>query len=413
MGSENHSIDTRCDELWSLIRADIAIGRTKVKDHSALTIGLEVEFFLVSSCNELATLAESSAFISELASHRGWSLTSDLSHIELPVSAASRELGEGRYTKLKFEYPPHLLEVAFSYYHDLNRLYDEIRIVQDDLNFAANSIGLKVEIVPFGDPEKAINVPIATEKIAQLNRSRIDYSRNLGIFVEPEVAFFPSYMAGTQIHLGGLNWWDNESVISKLYYFESWFPLVGAFLSCSDPVNAVFLARKRARLYQTCFPEMKLVAFPNLDEWTLNNWLLALLDSPPISITKAINCQRSPYGRADDAKPMSLIYKTFRDLQYIRPRYFGTIEFRADPAIPDAANLACLGAWRLAQACIARSSSISANLSGFGEMRRIWEDNSSVPLVVPCENSALLIQRAIDALKSRSLGEEKLLRPLA
>lgn len=392
--------------LWSFMSAQLQHRRIQSLS-CGFTVGIEVEFFLENADGTLATLEVSEKFIRGTADLPNWHFgTTD----EKGLSFSSIEYGSGRYAKLKYEYAPHLLEIAFSFCNDLNILLNEMKAIWDDLYNIAHKQNVKISVSPFCDPDQAVRAPVFSKRTSALNDSRKEYLELLGRNLKLETYLFTSYMAGTQVHIGGLQWWINPQLIRNLYFIESLAPLIGSSLVAGGVDCGIQVIEKRTQLYVNCFPDMTLVAFPDLDDWTIDLWIDGLLNSPlvksDLGLPTAIAYNAIP---SSSRPPIGAVVPLLRDLQYIKPRSIGTVEFRSDPAIGDIQSLIGLASWRLAQAIMCQNIPTYLH-KPFKQLRSNWDTNRKIARVIPDSISAQYIDLAIEVLKARGLGEELFLR---
>lgn len=300
-----------------------------------LTIGVEIEFFLETASGGLPDYAQAAEFFQVLGSFPGWSRSVDAAHNELLVNAASRELPGKRYTKVKFEYPPHMLEIAFAFFDDLNALSEEIKQTMDGVMLAASRVGLVGRFTPFQDKVLKSKTPELTVKIRKLNLARRNYLESFGSKPAETLVMFPSYMAGSQIHVGGLQWWDDEQYIRDLYYMESCVPLYGASLTAGGDGDAAAIYGRRTQLYQQCFPHFRLTTFPSIPQWSMDNWVRELVASP-LGNGVPEEVLGRPYRDVVTSPVLTLeqAVHAFRDLQYVRPGCSGLWSFEPIPLCP-------------------------------------------------------------------------------
>lgn len=385
---------------------------SSIKTHSQnrqtvdVTVGVELEFFLLDQDMKPANLQTSQNFLKQVSLRPRWTQSTDSTHSNLDLSAISKENSSGRYTKLKYEYAPHMLEVAFSYFENINELYEEIKFVLDDLDQIAKACNYSLAMTPFLSPSETTSIQPESPKVRNLNQSREKYLISMGRNVTPEIALFPSYTAGTQVHIGGLNWWDNPSLLAHLYNFESICPLFGTNLGNSSIERSMQTLDKRVSLYNTCFPEMELNGFPALQEWTLDTWARALLNAPLGPASDHDFSGVSYFSIPNSNRPtVDVIFSSLRDLQFIRPRFLGTIEFRIEPSMDNAEKIAGLAAWRLGLALLAYQNRSEAPILEIA--RSNWEARRKNPQSHQDQASQALISSVQSILKMRGQDEYK------
>ena len=102
--------------LHDFILQEVSKRPSKDADPKNLTIGLEQEFFLLDLEGRPATHEASQKFLLALSHQPGW-------HIHERLNGAlgdmmwrcSIDTPDGRYTAVKYDHHPHLMEVAFAY----------------------------------------------------------------------------------------------------------------------------------------------------------------------------------------------------------------------------------------------------------------------------------------------------------
>lgn len=403
-----------CESPHSVLKKCIEVSTSNFKSMSKfpnqLTTGVEVEFFAFDNSGKPATIEHTQKFIKEIINIYGWSPSTDRSQADIETSSASRELSNGRYSKLKYEYPPHLMEVAFTFFPNLNDLYREIKTVWIDLQTAASIAGITLKFDPFISPDLVLDISNNSTKTDHLNASREIYLRNQNKPFSKSDLLFTAYTAGTQIQLGGLDWFNNPNLVHSLYDLESQNPLYGNTLAAGDIVVGQNNLHRRVEIYKKCFPNMSLVGFPDLSEWTIDTWVESLLRGPlgygaPKSLQGFSYLEISPENRP----PIAEVIAALRDQQFIKPRVLGTIEFRADPSLNSPEKLIALAAWRLGQAILAINSADST-LPDFRELGKKWQQNRTHCTESAAKSASIAVDRAIKALAARGKGEEVFLK---
>jgi hypothetical protein len=404
--SENAHLNLT-SKLWDCIINSIRNQNKQFINEIRPTIGVEIEFFVMDENGGAATLELSQNFLKKVLDLPSWHSSSDAAAGEFSINAVARELSGGRYSKLKYEYPPHLMEVAFAFFYNISDLFQELQIVFNDLRFAATEVGCILQFQPFLQPEKVVKIEPITKKIMQLNQSRLDFLHAAGIEPSQNIHLFPSFTASTQIHVGGIPWWIDESIVHRIYAIEASVPLFGPRLSCSKTDTPVELLAERTRLYEECFPGMKLVTFPRFEKWNFDTWLSGLLASPLASMTET-----SFSGKAyqeislSDRPEISKILSSLRDLQYVRPRFIGTIEFRVDGSINCPRKIAALAAWRLGQSILANEQNQRFHCD-FKNLRESWDIRRRTVTSLSDSKATQTIGDIIDVLRGRGFNEEK------
>ena len=370
------------------------VGLIPVKPDSELTVGVEHEMFL--NVGERPCSHDESQNLFKALTRTGWQVTS-IEDFGFGPDIASLTPAYDSHTYLKYEQHPYLIELAFDFRSNLFDLETLIIQVLTDLNVAARSIGLSISASPFCcvSPDHP-----ATRSEAALQKSLRAYRRELlekqGRPVDPTLDNFSAVIAATQVQVGGLEWWTDHRLINALYSYE--VPLLGAsYLCCALNEPAENAAARRWSGYAETLRGLPLVGFPNLDQWTNSSWIDALIRTPTIN--------RIAIERPED------FFVSVRDLQIIRPRVFGTLEFRGDPAQASVEGILAMAAIRLGCRIGARHGYY---LPGSFQAHRTnwWHHVSGESIVLPYADAAGLVERAISWLQARAKGEEKFLDPI-
>jgi len=336
-----------------------------------LSVGVEHEFFLFRSNNRLATWADSQRFFQEFG-NLGWLPCKSNENDD--IIELSRQTSSTKFTKVKYEYAPHLIEVAFTYFNELNELEELVASVWDQIMVASKRSGTIVVSKPFLSDDEISQIIDSPER-HEINYSRKMASKNFGIAVAEKMLKFPSYTASTQVHIGGLNWWKRPEILAELYELESELFLYSSLL-IAGPEEALEIYNRRLNLYRLVFPEFPLIGFPDLKEWNLELWLQELLKSPMLG---GSDCKTagSSIMLSRNTHNAESVFSLCRDLQYIRPRNIGTIEFRGDPAQNDVSSIMALAALRLGMAMEVEDSSTNIRNS-YQSTREAWINNNGI-----------------------------------
>ena len=375
-------------------------------DPNALTIGLEHEFFLVNAkTGAPATHEESQAFLKSLSKEENWQVRSqEKFNGAAMITRVSQEKGGNRFTALKYDHHPHLMEVALSYSNDLFGLKQDVHGFMNSAKQVSARLGLSIF--------KGSNLPISSENpkvisehptFQDLRSYRKKLFQKRG--ADPEHTNYAAIIAATQTHIGGTKWWDSESYVGSLYALE---PEILYFTSlfCRGEESARNFLQTRWAGYRSVFSGYPLVGFPKLPKWTFTSWCEALLKSPlygprnePWAGASLKELGDSPFQKWED------FFSSVRDLQIIRPRLFGTLEFRSDPAQPDADSIMAVAAMRLGLCAWALSCEKAPDFQASHDSW--WQKVQSGDLQ---PNEEILL-KAHHGLLSRNLGEEVFLLP--
>jgi hypothetical protein len=367
---------------------------------SALTVGVEHEFFLIAPGGEPVSHEQGQAFLCELAKDSDWYIREQEPGF---VQRVSLDDDQGRFTAVKYDHHPHLFEIAFAYENDLHRLNRQVEETLRAVTRAAEMVGAKVSnnanlSLSASDPRVVSDRP----EYQALRHYRSLLLRRRNQSVDPEFANYAAVIAATQTHIGGTSWWKSPELISRLYALEPALLAWTSALALEPGVSIEELLKFRWRGYDAVFQGHPLVGFPDLEGWTLDAWCEALLDSPlaggPSDPWAGLCMKSYPENPFEN---WSEFISAVRDLQIIRPKLFGTLEFRADPAQRGAREILAVAALRLGLT----HSQLSQDgpVPSIGEARRKWWD--AVRSGVVAQDPAPL-EQARRGLQARALGEE-------
>ncbi len=356
-----------------------------------LTVGVEQEFF-IESAGLPADLSQSPQFFEALRA-AGWTGPTagppEALELRPPYSPGS---------VIKYEHFPYLLEVAFDYFSNLHGLAAVVEQVFGDLERAGRACHIDVRHRPFCSV--SADHPLTLTPSAR-SRPLLAYRESLlrarGRTVPLELLNFSAVIAATQIHVGGIDWWSEPAIVERLYSFEPDLQSFAYRNWRSDDGQMGNPVCQRWQGYKALLGEYPLLGFPNLREWSKESWIAALLESPSLEIAVG--------------EPLTFL-KQVRDLQIIRPRLFGTLEFRADPAQDSPRSILVLAALRLA---IAIAAVNGERVSGTMQQHRArwWraaDDRSSA--LQDVDGLRSILRQAGTWLEQRGLGEERYLAGL-
>ena len=375
-----------------------------------LTVGVEHEFFLMRDgcpCTHL----DSQSFLRLLSSERGWKLQSEIeTQFGSMIDRVSMEDEEGRYTAVKYDHHPHQLEVAFAYRKTIGELFELVDSVLRVLKKTAATLGLELssvcqlEISPC-DP-RVVSTLESFRNLRAYRSLLLERGPFKGAWRSSGYENYAAVIAATQTHIGGTNWWANPGFVNFLYCFEPQvLPWSFAHLASNNEV-AESLIVKRWSGYRAVFHGKPLVGFPDLERWDFESWVEALLRSPicgkaddKFASRSLAELGRNPFSN------WGRFLKEVRDLQIIRPRIFGTLEFRSDPAQKDAEGVCAVAALRLGLCAVALFS--KSKNADFRTSRKVWWENVTEG-AFSLESD--VIEKALEGLQSRGYGEELHLR---
>lgn len=376
------------------------------------TVGIEQEFFVLRSepkhlAPVQATLSDTQQLLQQLSLLPGWktiqepgATTNNL------IRRVSRTHSFDRYTAVKYEYPPHLLEIAFAYFENISDLAVEISSVWSDLKTAANNCRLALHLAPFISPVavKPEDQCAISKKFLVLASSRRALYLSRGEAIDTALVDFPSYTAATQTQVGIPYWWRQTNLIHRLYTLELiLLPLLNPTL---DTI------RTRQHLYESVFRGIPLLGIPALPIWSTFEWARALCDTPimigqnsssPITTMRSL-CAANKTKRPEEFLPFA------RDLQIVRPKSFGTVEFRGDASVTRETDIIKVASLRFGATLLAadQKEPIPYVTLSLPEIRKKWlaRLNESVwhkDYLLEANN---IYQRICKKLQSRGKGEE-------
>jgi hypothetical protein len=370
------------------------VGRLPVRSDRDLTVGVEHEMFLNVGA-EPCSHDDSQALFETLIA-RGWQVA-EVANMGGGPYVASLSAHYDPSTQLKYEHHPNLIEVAFNFRDSLLDLESLVSRTLAELAEAAHTVGVTISSSPFccvgpGHPATRSETPLANA----LRAYRRELLTRQGRAVTPDLDNFSAVIAATQVQIGGLEWWSSPTLIAALYSLES--ALLGcSYLCCEMSEPPEHAAAKRWIGYFETLRGCPLVGFPDLEDWTRASWISALTRTPTMNGTT--------FESTGD------FFISVRDLQIIRPRVFGTLEFRGDPAQGSVAGIIAMAAIRLA-CCIGARRGYSAHGS-FQEHRNLWWSHvTRQSPSLPRTEAVDLITRSHSWLQEREKGEERFLDPL-
>lgn len=376
------------------------------------TVGLEQEFFVFKADGKTpADLSDTQALLKTLSSREGWlKIDSKDRPITSVLTRVSYQHENARYTAIKYEFPPHLLEIAFTYYDNIQDLNCDIEDRWKDLQATADACNLKIALKPFIDPpalnfEDQISVD---PKLPALAESRRVYFKTRGEEVDAHTVDFPSFVAATQTQVGIPLAWGNDKFMHRLYALE---------LSILPLLNRTPQALgQRQKYYDSVFRGLKLLGVPDLKRWTLQDWIQAICDSPLISNLKSGNDTLRSMWESGKNRDLAALMARVRDLQIIRPKAIGTVEFRGDASVSDPSEMIRVVAIRFAAALLAADAefSIPNEDKSLGKIRSEWNERiqSQDWTASQIQEAEQLFLAMREVLENRGRSEEKFLHRL-
>jgi hypothetical protein len=286
------------------------------------TFGVEHEFFILNTDGSLASGEKSQAVFEYLASQPEARVFRDqLTH---RISQINFEHPESNsYSVLKYEFFPHLLEIAIGYSTRDDLLERRIFQIYELVKRAVMRAGLqfsKSALLPLYD--------LTTESINAFDVKRRDLHEGRKIRLMQQGhdvidANFPAFTAGTQVQVGGIKWWENIGLLSRLYDSEP-ENLRKSFQALHmEHFEAMRLLRERFDRYSRVYATKKLIGFPKYDFWSLEKWSNFLTTDLGIEKPKTKDEVIAVSQKVHD---LSLIA--------VKPN-MATLEFRGCPSLPD------------------------------------------------------------------------------
>ncbi len=361
------------------------------------SVGVEHEIFLCMPDKTPATEELSQAVLRSLADDHFRLLDSEYPGFILGVKADDHESFP---TRIAYDNPPHLLEISTAPHHSLQGLQHNLGGAWNQLIAAAAHCGACVESVPL------VGVQLTDSRLLTPRSKWNDlryYRRKLLGAGNIQYENYAAAIAATQVHVA-LPATRYSAIIEKLYRLEPEILPVTAAWAGMNPSQL----RRRWEGYAAVFASSPLVGFPHLESWSIENWLAAFCLAPmaggPCDPWAARNLQQTGLFPRDSIQSF---WYAARDLQIIRPRLLGTIEFRADPAMPTLEAVMKVAALRLGL-CLAVLNGYEPRMS-FVEAHDEWwriarggragHDNMDI------------VSLAMNALRERAKHEERYLIP--
>lgn len=322
--------------------------------NKGLSFGIEHEFFLFNG-TKTASLNDSQLFLNEFSKRKGWKKYLDKNNL---IDKVGYDEKNG-YHALKYEYPPHMLEIAIGYSRNYEEFSNKTLLLLSEIEETANSIGLRVVHTPSipnaNIDKKSLKKMESKQLQLHYNRKKIAFDKNI---YDENIYEFPSRIAATQIHIGGFNWIENDNFLEKVYIYE---PIVNyLILSLFKSPQKTF--KERWQGYNNLFDDFKLFGFPGKDKWGFDLWKKELL--------------LEFKSKGKDQNIIEFINNS-RDLQLIRPKTYGTLEFRSTPGLDNIKNFDYLCRIRIAQCLCAENSEFKP--FSYKESKHIWNDIFASP----------------------------------
>lgn len=323
----------------------------KMLEDESRTIGVEHEFFLIEGDGLPATHERSQDFLATLADVS--TLIKARFECAEPVgryvSRMSADDGDDFSDHVKYDHHPHLLELSLAPSYDIQDVRERLRTMFEAIRTAARRAKVRVAHDAFLEVDAAHpRTRSCLSSFRALRRYRRTLMRKRGI-VDKSAENYASVIAATQIHVGGSVWLRDPEAMENLYRYERQARRF-AYDTLSGPIHSHY--RRRWSGYRKVFANSRLVGLRVPRPWTLERWFEALALAPMAGLADS---EDAADAFAHRIRPVNeSLFNDIRDLQAIRPRIFGTIEFRGDPAQPTAEAIVALAQFR--QNCVASSS---------------------------------------------------------
>ena len=308
-----------------------------------LTLGVEQEFFLCDQSGRSASHEQSQRFLESFR------------HDCQAVLTEEDDPGIGRYiafadlfvwndrVRFKYDHHPHLMEIELPPVNTVEQMTELLAPAMNAAVQQAEKLALVARFQPF------LPEPIDHEAITSKHSLCValrDYRKRINanhseILANPAIMNFSATIAATHVHIGGIGWEQLETLMDGLYRLEPEMTPLSWQAVTDNPADGL---QKRWSGYQSCLGHLPLVAFPDLPQWTLDNWFAALYQMP---FAETLDNHRG--SKVDRYDPLSW-FCAKRDVSLIKPRHYGTVEFRIDPCQPTAEAVAKLCSARLAAA---------------------------------------------------------------
>lgn len=295
-----------------------------------ISIGIEHEFFLMSKDGSPANLGESQEFFRKLENEK---FKAEKTKCGL-FKGVVKNNPDGTWDSIKYEYPPHLIEISTSPKFNLIEQDHNIGELLDLVATAAHKANLNVLHKHYiaNPPMIDLKTLEKTESVhAKIIDSRKKISESKGE-LDRMIYNFPERVASTQIHVGGIDWVTNKDYLKNLLKTEP-----AAYAIVSQDIIKNSHIDERWVGYLKLFGDDPLFGFSTSNLYETDQW---------------VNYFSSKMPKANTAENFLKGYSSVRDLRFIKPKPFGTLEFRSAPAQDTRSSIMKCAAIRLAQALI-------------------------------------------------------------
>jgi hypothetical protein len=289
-------------------------------DPDKLTLGIEVEYFIGKTNSDgfqLAKRPEYLSVVSELVSHHGYF---DRGLRDQP-GRISRDVDSG-FIVIKPDFAWHILEVSLPPCKSLDELESLLTNVLCSVDAALGKFGLKrLDLSCLSDPPPSIDL-VNLDRLEQISETfkpkRVDRPTQ-----DPE---FPAYVAATHVHLNV----SNEEVLTcfpALYHLDK---VISERFNRGRTFRGRTYENVRTALYRdTLGHDYLLHTYPIEPATNLNELCDQMNRSPKLFLR-------------DGFFPV-------RDMSYIRPTRYGTLEFRSACSFNNVDKIIEIVKWRRAQ----------------------------------------------------------------
>lgn len=358
------------------------------------TIGVEQEFFIYENDGKSCSHEASQRFFRAFKSLPESCLIYEHDEgIGRHIAAITLSLDQSTVV-VKYEHHPHLLEMELPPVGTVLQISELLEPCIDTIHKAAEIAHCRISFGPFLNERTQDQEVWSQHSLCEaLRKYRREVNKDRPeVLADLRLMNFSAYISSTQIHIGDMTWDNLPPLLEKLYCLE---PYVLPHTWCPDVLTQTNAPLRRWRGYSRCLHGLPLVGFPGLDSWTISSWLDALLKMPSADLT-----------HEDEYNEIRSLFTSKRDLQIIKPREYGTIEFRADPSQVSLESILAIAALRigiyesLAQGFIPELR--------FSQARTLWWERIQTG---DLQREEWVLDLAATGLQMRGYGEEQYLLP--
>jgi hypothetical protein len=151
---------------------------------------------------------------------------------------------------------------------------------------------------------------------------------------------------------------------------------------------------------------MALIGYPSFSKWSAENWAAGLMTGPPLSYLKSKDVGLPVFMIETDDRSVNIEdFSLLRDFQIIRPRLFGTLEYRGNGSCGGVEKIMAATAIRLASVLLALDSKKDSVIT-YQQGREHWLKLLETTNPVYPEELEARVRRVLEL---RGLNEEKYL----